>query len=159
MTFSQSTTLPNRDDRPVGGRLEYLEIFPSLPTYTFDFSQPTSARLASTGIDQDGWMSRQATIQLPPFDQEHDLVLTLEYPGWSDTKSTTLRAFWPGENQARELTLTPDGPATMRVRLPASNQPRMLRLEASNDFSLVAPDLRRRSGRLLQVQIHPLTRL
>jgi hypothetical protein len=159
LTFSQSATLPNRDDRPVGGRLEYLEVFSSLPTYTFDFSQPTSARLASTGIDQDGWMARQATIQLPPFEQEHDLVLTFEYPGWSDTKATTLRAFWPGESQARELTLTPEGAATMRVRVPAASQPRTLRLEASNDFMLVAPDPRRRSGRLLQVQIHPLTRL
>ena len=103
-------------------------------------------------------MARQATIQLPPFDQEHDVVLAFEYPGWSDTKETLLQAFWPNDNRPRQLVLTPGGNATMRVRLPASKQPRTLRLEASNDFSLVAPDPRRRSGRLLQMDIQPTTR-
>jgi hypothetical protein len=159
LAFSHSAALPNRDDRPVSGRLEYLEIFPSLPTYTFEFKHPTSSRLACTGIDQDGWMARQATIQLPPFEQEHDVVLTFEYPGWSDTKETVLSTVWPGENQARQLVLTPEAPATIRVRLQASSQSRTLRLEASNDFMLVAPDPRRRSGRLLQMDIQPQTRL
>jgi hypothetical protein len=70
-----------------------------------------------------------------------------------------VRAIWPGESEARQLVLKPDAPATMRVRLPASQKPRTLRLEASNDFPLVGSDPRRRSGRLLQMDLQPQTRL
>ncbi|MBL9213273.1 MAG: hypothetical protein JNL92_22615 [Opitutaceae bacterium] len=157
-SFSTGAPLPNKDDRPVGAKLEWLEVFASLPTYTFEFGKPTSSRLASTGIDQDGWFARTATVQLPPFGQEHELVLTFEYPGWSDTKETTVRATWPGAPAPATLTLTPGGPATLRLRLTRSATPRQLRLEATSDFPLAAPDTRRRSGRLVQIELQPVTR-
>jgi len=158
LSFSTGAPLRNKDDRPVGAKLEWLEVFASLPTYTFEFGKPTSARLASTGIDQDGWFARAATVQLPPFGQEHDLVLTFEYPGWSDTKATTIRATWPGAAAPASITLTPGGPAQLRLRLPASAPARTLRLEAANDFPLAAPDTRRRAGRLVQIDLQPVTR-
>ena len=40
--------------------------------------------------------ARKAAIELPPFAEEHDVVLTFEYPGWSDSSETTLCAHWPG---------------------------------------------------------------
>lgn len=155
MTFTASSVLPNHDDRPVGAKLEWLEVFPSLPTYTFEFGKPTSARLASTGIDQDGWFARTATIQLPPFETEHDVVLTFEYPGWSDAKETTVRVRSPGRTEARALSLTPGAPITMRLRLSPSAKPRPLQLEATSDFPLAAPDTRRRAGRLVQLELQP----
>jgi hypothetical protein len=157
MTFTASSILPNRDDRPVGGKLEWLEVFPSLPTYTFEFGKPTAARLASTGVDQDGWFARTATIQLPPFETEHDIVLTFEYPGWSDAKQTTIRVRWPGHSEARALSLTPGAPIAMRLRLSPSAKSRPLQLEATSDFPLAAPDTRRRAGRLIQMELQPIS--
>ncbi len=157
LSFSASAPLPNGDDRPVGAKLELLEVFPSLPTYTFEFGKPTSARLASTGIDQDGWFARSATIQLPPFAVEHDVVLTFEYPGWSDKKEATVRTLWPGPAKSRQIVLTPGAPGLLRVRLPPSAQPRVLRLETPDDFPLAAPDPRRRAGRLVQMELQPIS--
>jgi hypothetical protein len=156
LTFTATSILPDGDDRPVGGKLEWLEVFPSLPTYTFEFGKPTSARLASTGVDQDGWFARSASIQLPPFATEHDVVLTLEYPGWSDARETTLRARWPGHAEPKILSLTPGSPHTMRVRLSPSAKPRTLQLETTSDFPLAAPDTRRRAGRLVQMELQPV---
>lgn len=155
MSFTASSVLPHGDDRPVAAKLELLEVFPSLPTYTFEFGKPTAARPASTGIDQDGWMARSATIQLPPFASEHEMVLTLEYPGWSDKTESTLRAYWPGAREPEILKLTPGKPLTMEVRLPASALPRTLRLETTSDFRLPAPDTRSRAARLVQMELHP----
>jgi hypothetical protein len=156
--FTSGAPLPNADDRPVGGKLEWMEVFPALPTYTFEFGKPTSARLASTGIDQDGWFARSATIQLPPFAAEHDVVLTLEYPGWSNAKETTLRASVSGIKKPELMVLKPGSPVTMRLHLSASNTPRTLRLETPADFPLAAPDPRRRAGRLVQLELQPTPR-
>jgi hypothetical protein len=158
LKFSSGAPLPNGDDRPVGGKLEWMEVFPTLPTYTFEFGKPTSARLASTGIDQDGWFARAATIQLPAFDADHDIVLTFEYPGWSDVKEATVRARWPGLETPVEITLKPGSPAVTRLHFPASSQPRTLRLETTADFPLAAPDTRRRAGRLVQMELQPTPR-
>jgi hypothetical protein len=158
LTFTASAPLPDGDDRPVGAKLEWLEVFPSLPTYTFLFGSPTAARPASTGIDQDGWFARNATIQLPPLGVEHDVVLTLEYPGWSGASHATLRTRWPGRAEPVETTLTPGGAITVRMRLGASAIPRRLDLETSGDFPLAAPDTRRRAGRLVQMELQPVVR-
>ncbi len=156
LQFSVQGPLPGRDARPVGGKLEWLEIHPSLPTYTFEFGKPTSTRLASTGIDQDGWMARAATIQLPPFAGAHDLVLTFEYPGWSDQPQGIVTASSPALAQPARATLTPGAPVQLRLRLAAASGPRTLRLDADSDFPLTAPDPRRRSGRLVQVELQPV---
>jgi hypothetical protein len=42
------------------------------------------------------------------------------------------------------------------IRIPASVTPQMLRFEAPADFPLPAPDTRRRSARLLQVDLAPV---
>jgi hypothetical protein len=156
-TFTAHTALPNGDDRPVGGKLEWLEIFPSLPTYTFNFGQTTSSRLAANGVDQDGWFARTATIQLPAFPVEHDIVLELEPSSSADVKPTTLRASW-GAGAAQEFVLTPNLRGTFRLRLPASAEGRTLTLEATDDFPLAAPDPRRRAGRLVLMELQPTQR-
>ena len=76
------------------------------------------------------------------------MVLTFEYPGWSDASETTVLARRPGDEKPVALKLTPGAPVTMRLRQPASAVPRTLRLEATSDFPLAAPDTRRRAGRL-----------
>lgn len=155
LRFTARASLPDGDDRPVSAKLEWMEVFPSLPTHTFEFGKTTAARPASTGIDQDGWFARGATVQLPPFGTSHDIVLTFEYPGWSDRSENTVTAHWPGAIKPTTLRLTPGAPATLRVNLPASSSPRLLRLEATGDFPLAAPDTRRRAGRLVQMELQP----
>jgi hypothetical protein len=95
---------------------------------------------------------------LPPFETPHDVVLTFEYPGWSDKAETTVQARWPGHAAPATINLTAGGPATMRVRLTASAKPRTLHLEATDDFPLAAPDTRRRAGRLIQMELQPTPR-
>ena len=157
LEFSAQGPLPGRDARPVGGKLEWLEVFPSLPTYTFEFGKPTSTRLAATGIDQDGWFARSATLQLPPFAGPHDLVLTFEYPGWSDKPQGIVTASSSALAQPARATLTPGAPVHLRLRLAGATGPRTLRLDADSDFPLTAPDPRRRSGRLVQAELQPVT--
>ena len=92
------------------------------------------------------------------FETEHDVLLTFEYPGWSDKRDTTVFARWPGSAETIAAKLTPGAPHTMRLRLSPSSKPRTLRLEATSDFPLAAPDTRRRAGRLIQVELQPLSR-
>jgi hypothetical protein len=133
-------------------------VFATLPTHTFEFGQPTSARLASTGIDQDGWFTREATIQLPPFDTDHDIILTLEFPGWSETKETALRVRWPDGVAPHAFTLTPTVSLPVRARLGRSAVPRVLQLSAAGDFAMPPPDSRRRSGRIVRMELQPVPR-
>ena len=156
---SATAPLPNEDDRPVGAKLALLEILPTLPSRTFDFATAGALRLAAEGIDQDGWMARQATLHLPASTSAQDVTLRIEVPDWSGTPATTLRSQLipvgdvPAATPAVTThTLTAGAYAAVIVRIPASATPQMLRIEAAADFSLPAPDARRRAARLLQVE-------
>jgi hypothetical protein len=146
--------LPNGDDRPVGAKLDLLEILPSLPSRTFDFATAGAIRLASNGIDQDGWMAKQATLYLPASTTPTEVTLKIENPDWSGAPTTVLRTQVAGA-AAITHTLAAGAYATLKIRLPASPAAQTLRLEGAVDFSLPAPDGRRRMGRLLQVDISP----
>lgn len=147
----------------MGAKLALLEILPTLPSRTFDFATAGALRLAAQGIDQDGWMAREATLHLPANTLAQDVTLRFEIPSWSGAPTTVLRS---------QLVPIADGPvapipaftihtlaagayATVIVRIPASVTPQMLRFEAPADFPLPAPDTRRRSARLLQVDLAP----
>ena len=160
---SATAPLPDEDDRPVGAKLALLEILPTLPSRTFDFATAGALRLAAQGIDQDGWMAREATLHLPANTLAHDVTLRFEIPDWSGAPTTVLRsqivtiADQPGAPIPAFTihTLAAGAYATVIVRIPASVTPQMLRFEAPADFPLPAPDTRRRSARLLQVDLAP----
>ena len=151
---SASAALPNGDDRPVGAKLELLEILPALPGRTFDFATPGTLRLAAAGIDQDGWMSRLATLHLPASPVATELTLRLEVPDWAGARTTALTTQLADAPVATH-TLTAGAYATLRLRVPASATAQTLRLAAPADFPLPAPDTRRRTGRLLQADLAP----
>jgi hypothetical protein len=151
--FTVTTKLPGGDERPTGGKLELLEVLPALPTSTFDFGTPGAVRLAATGVDQDGWIARSATLELPASPTATDVAMRFEYPDWSGKKSAALHAQLADGSAATTQTLAPGEYTTFRVRVPASAAPRTLRLDTPEDFSLPAPDTRRRAARLLQVDL------
>lgn len=155
LRFTASAALPNGDERPTGAKLELLEVLPSLPANSFNFATPGELRLAANGIDQDGWLARGATIEIPATTSPGELVLQLEYPDWAGAKETVLRAQLSDSAAAVTTALKPGAYSTFRIPLPAAAKSRTLRLEASEDFPLPAPDTRRRAGRLLQLEFAP----
>ena len=155
LRFSVTALLPGGDDRPAGAKLELLEVLSELPMNTFDFTMPGGLRLAASGVDQDGWLARGASIEIPATASPAELVLKLEYPDWAGAKESLLRAQLSDSPDAATSALKPGAYSTFRIPLPASAKSRTLRLEAAEDFPLPAPDTRRRAGRLLQLEFAP----
>jgi len=153
--FTSTTALPGGDDRPIGGKLERIEVLPTLPTRTFDFGTPGSMRVASTGIDQDGWMARDSTLALPASPIAQDLTLRIEYPNWTGAQAATLQTELDASLSHATQTLAPGEYTTVHVRVPPSAQPHTLRLELPADYPLPKPDTRRRAARLLRVDLTP----
>ena len=154
ITPSSTAELPNGDRRPVGAKLDLLEVLPALPGRSFDFATAGALRLAAKGIDQDGWMARRAEIYLPASATATEVTLKLEFPDWSGATATTLST-QISDTPAVSHPLTPGTYSTLRLRVPASAAAQTLRLEAPADFPLPAPDTRRRTGRLHQVDLAP----
>ena len=154
--FSQSALLPNGDDRPTGGKLELIEVLPALPTHTFDFGIPGRARLAANGIDQDGWLARQATIEIPA-GGKRVLALRLEYPDWSGKPGGTVKTSLSDGSVSQNQALAPGSYSTILLPVAASDAPQTLSITSPDDFPLPAPDRRRRAARLVQAELQPTT--
>lgn len=151
--FTAGADLPNGDDRPAAAKIEGIEILPALPLQKFDYANVGSTRLASGGMDQDGWMTSEASIELPAFDTPTQVILRFEFPGWTGATQSPLRAQLTGESLP-EHTLTPAN-ATVQLNVSASAKPRTLRLTTGPNHPLPAPDTRQRAGRLLQLEFVP----
>ncbi len=155
VSFTATTRLPGGDDRPTGGKLETLEVLPALPTHTFDFGTPGALRVASTGIDQDGWMERTTTIVLPASPIAEDLALRIEYPNWTGAQIATLLTKINDDGPRSAPSLNPGEYANVRIHVPASVNLRIVHLALPADYPLPAPDTRRRAARLLQADLTP----
>eukprot|EP01035_Chromulina_nebulosa_P040906 gene40906-55283_t len=153
LTFTATGSLTAGDDRPVGANLTLLEVLPALPGKTYDFATAGAIRPAALGIDQDGWMARSSTLELPVLATATDLVLKIEFPDWNGGQPTTLRTSLSDGSPSVEHPLLPGQYATLRLRVAPSATPRTLRLDAAADFPLPAPDTRRRAARLLQLDL------
>ena len=151
LAFTATGDLTDGDDRPVGAKLALLEVLPALPGRTFDFATSGALRPAAHGIDQDGWLARTSTIELPALPVATDVLLKIEFPDWTGGKPSTLRTSLSDGSAPVDHPLLPGQYATLRVHLSPSATPRTLRLEAAADFPLPAPDTRRRAARLLQL--------
>ena len=154
LRFTLHTRLPDSDQRPVGGKLELIEVLPALPTHTFDYGVPGSARLPSNGIDQDGWMARQTSLELPAGGKRL-LALKVEYPDWSGQPAGKLTLALPAGGGAHEQILQPGVSARVLLPIPASTQIQTVTIAAGGDFPLPAPDQRRRAARLVQAELQP----
>ena len=152
LRFLSASTLPEGDDRPVGAKLDLIEIAPP-PALHFDFATAGATRLAAQGIDQDGWTQAVANLILPGSTGPARVELVLEYPGWAGTAPTDIQISLDGV-PATVRSLKP-GQNVLTLDLPASAEPRTLNLNASRTFALPAPDGRARSYRLVSFQQLP----
>jgi hypothetical protein len=149
--FTASASLPGIDTRPVSGDLELLEIAPAT-AQTWDFTNTETPRLPTTGIDQDGWATKTATLLLPARPQPAELVARFEYPGWGGS-GQLLRVRIDGQVIAAQ-NLAP-GITGVSLALAASPAPQKVEWLGAEDFPLPAPDGRRRACRLLSVELRP----
>jgi hypothetical protein len=153
--FTATAKLPGGDDRPAGGKLDLLEILPALPSHTFHYGIPGTPRLAATGIDQDGWMAGNSTIELPPAPAPVSLLIRLEHAPVATAAGKTVRVQLDGTAAPSEHVLTPGHNTVLRLQLPASALPRTLRFDAGAVYPLPAPDTRHRACRLVELQLAP----
>ena len=154
LRFTHQARLPNGDLRPVGGKLELIAVLPALPTHTFDYGVPGTARLPAHGIDQDGWMARETSLELPAGGRRV-LALKVEYPDWSGRPAGKLTLALPAGGGAHEQILQPGVYARVLLPIPASTQVQTVTITAGGDFPLPAPDPRRRAARLVQAELQP----
>ncbi|MSU22442.1 MAG: hypothetical protein EXS32_01310 [Opitutus sp.] len=154
LRFNVSAPLPGRDRRPAGAKLQLLGLVPVPEHGHWDYTQTGATRLASPGVDQDGWMARTAALVLPAARTPRELTLRLEYPNWGGAHATVLHTQLDAAAPT-DQPLAPGQYLTLRLRVPPSTAPVNLRLETDGDFPLPAPDPRRRACRLLQVELAP----
>jgi hypothetical protein len=153
LRFTASLTLPGGDDRPIGAKLELIDIAPP-PSPRYDFATIGATRLAAQGIDQDGWAQTAASITLPASSEPAQIEFALEYPGWAGDAPTELR-FALDDAPATVRSLQP-GRNLFTLELPPGSEPRSLHLQASRAFALPAPDGRSRSYRLVSLKRSPV---
>jgi hypothetical protein len=154
--FSPAAALPPGDDRPVGAKLELIEVGPA-PATRSEFARIDSPRPAAQGIDQDGWTEPEAAISLPASAEPVRLELKVEYPGWTAAPESAVELAADGVPVIR-YPLKP-GSNLIAAALPPSSAPRQLHLKSANSFSLPAPDGRKRSFQLVSFEAIPLSGL
>jgi hypothetical protein len=156
LRFTATAKLLDEDNRPVGAKLELIEVLPALPTHTFEFGTAGSARLPATGIDQDGWLDRRVTITLPA-GGKRVLRLKFEYPDWSKKASGRITtAFSAGATAPVTHSLPAANYTTIDLPVAASTAPQTFTYTADDDFPLPAPDPRRRTARLVVAELQPV---
>ena len=141
--FTAAGSLPKGDDRPVGAKLELLEIGPAPPNRS-DFATAGSTRPAAEGVDQDGWARADSTVYLSVPSGIGSVDLEVESPGWRGAPSdNTLRA---SIDQGPAMVLGLE-PGKKSIRLPIESGPvvHSLHLHAAKTSHLPAPDERERS--------------
>jgi hypothetical protein len=99
-------------------------------------------------------MTRDATLLLPASEVPMDVTVQFEYPTLTGAAAGTLLG--SVDHVSGQLDLVPGQRPALHLRLPASSAPRTLHLVAPAEFSLPAPDVRRRSIRLLAVTLEPV---
>lgn len=157
LQFSVWAPLPGRDQRPAGAKLEYLGFASGVPSISCDYNQPDAPRLAAAGVDQDGWMNSSAALVVPPSDRPMVLSLQVENPRAPGGRDGTLSAWIDQSDLRRQLPLAAGTTGTLEIPLPPSAAPRTLHLQGPPDYALPAPDTRRRSVRIVRLQLHPAT--
>jgi hypothetical protein len=153
LRFTGTALLPKPDERPVGAQLQYLGIVDVGSKLEFNFDGQTGPKLAAPGIDPDGWAAANAQIVVPALSAASDVTLTLEYPDWGGAKAATLDVSADGTPVTKSIALTPGTRPIVRLRLPASSEPRLLTLASTGAFQLPSGDNRQRALRLAAVTI------
>lgn len=155
IAFTASVPLPGRDQRPIAAKLEYIGLADLPSIIEYDYNTASTPRFAAVGVDEDGWMQRDAKIIVPPSAQSADLLINFENPlgGWQPGEM--LHVMLDGSSD-KDVVLNSGQPLVLQMRLPPSPTPRILRLVAPRDYQLAAPDTRRRALRVFSVRFAPI---
>jgi hypothetical protein len=144
LQFSGNAVLPERDQRPVGAKIELIEIVSN----SIAGKSADSPRFPSRGIDRDGWAETRAEAWLPASAAATQLTLTIEYPGWPGIRPESELKISADAGAAHVFALKP-GTNTISVPVAAGLLVHSLRFESERSFSLPAPDGRVRAFRLV----------
>jgi len=141
--FSGNGVLPNRDQRPVGAKLELIEIAPN----SIAGKAPADPHFPSRGIDSDGWAAASAEAWIPTSAEAKSLALTIEYPGWPGVPAEGEVGISVDEGASRVFALKP-GTNTITVPLSPGLLVRHVQFQTGHTVQLPAPDGRTRAFQL-----------
>ena len=111
-------------------------------------------QLAPTGVDPDGWMARQATLELGDQPALSAVDVDLELPTWAHLDGCDLTV--AVDQQPVLSSRLPPGVHTIRIPLATAGPgPAHLEFSAESAFPLPAPDPRTRALRILSVRPVP----
>lgn len=152
MRFSHSAALPGDDQRIISTLLERIEVLDKIAP-RWDYTSADKPRLASPGVDPDGWMQQKTALMVPSLPSGGRIRLRMEIPEWAKIAGTQITSKMG--DAAPHRSELPPGLHDLEIPATADAEPRLLQIEFSNTFRLLAPDDRSRAGRLLQVEILP----
>ena len=89
--FSDAQVYGSEDPRPVSAFVREIAIgdLPDLTAFR-KLTNQKGDKFDLTGVDEDGWIARQATLNAPAFDAFKVLKIDLEMPGWAPVATNTL---------------------------------------------------------------------
>jgi len=143
MHFSGDAVLPGRDQRPVGAKLELIEV----ASNSIAGKAADAPHFPSRGIDSDGWTARSAEAWVPSPAAATSLAVTIEYPGWPGVPAEGEVRIAVDGAAARAYPLKP-GPNQITVPLASGALVRHLQFESEHTVQLPAPDGRTRAFQL-----------
>ena len=89
--FSDAQVYGTEDPRPVSAFVHEISIgdLPDLTSFR-KLTNQKGDKFDLTGVDEDGWIARQATLNAPAFDTFKVLKIDLEMPGWAPVATNAL---------------------------------------------------------------------
>ncbi len=148
--LDHSAILPDGDDRTVGGKLLLMEIVePNAVLWSVDTK--ATQKLAISGVDSDGWATKEVSTRIPSLVRKKTFVMHWEYPGWAGINESELLITI--RDQAPQRHLLRPGKNEIRMVIPASEDISTVKITANRSFPLPAPDSRQRVARLISMEL------
>ncbi len=108
-------------------------------------------RYELTGPDKDGWSGRNASLAIPAASKAAAAEIEIEFPGWASAKTGNFSFTLDGK-VVYSATLPNNTYKTVRIPL-GSGQDHVIQIQTDEDFVLPAPDGRRRSYRIVKLDV------
>jgi hypothetical protein len=108
-------------------------------------------RYELTGADKDGWTGRSAALAIPAASHAAAAEIEIEFPGWASAKSGNFTFTLDGK-VVYAAPLPSNTYKTVRIPL-APGQDHAIQIRTDEDFVLPAPDGRRRSFRIVKLDV------
>jgi hypothetical protein len=108
-------------------------------------------RYQLTGADKDGWTGRSAALAIPAASKAAAAEIEIEFPGWATAKSGNFTFTLDGQS-VYAAPLPSNTYKTVRIPL-SPGRDHEIRIQTDEDFVLPAPDGRRRSFRIVKLDV------